>query len=65
MKLTEGQAVIIMGYTGIATRNFSIFHEDVERLLGRPVFTHEFANDSVFAEINEANREDFLDICYG
>lgn len=62
-KLTEQQAIIIMGFTGISTINFGKFHEDVEKRLGRPVWTHEFANKEVTQEVKEAYREDFLAIC--
>ena len=44
-KLTKEQAVIISGYTGIACCNFGHIHEDVEKRLGRPVYTHEFASE--------------------
>lgn len=62
-KLTEHQAIIIMGYTGISTINFSKFHGDVEKRLGRPVWTHQFANKAVMQEVKEAYREDFLALC--
>lgn len=63
-ELTKEQAVVLAGFTGITTCNFGLLHEDIEKRLGRPVWTHEFAN-SVFAEqIKEMYREDFLAMCY-
>lgn len=59
-KLTKEQAVVITGFTGIMSCNFSDFHADVERRMGRPVFTHEFAFNE--DEIRELYREDFLDM---
>ena len=57
-QLTKEQAIILTGFTGIAmVQNTSDFHEDVERRLGRPVFTHEFADPH--GEIKEAYRADF------
>ena len=57
-QLTKEQAIILTGFTGIAmVQNTSDFHEDVERRLGRPVFTHEFADRH--GEIKEAYRADF------
>ena len=57
-QLTKEQAIILTGFTGIAmVQNTSDFHEDVERRLGRPVFTHEFADPH--SEIKEAYRADF------
>lgn len=59
-KLTKEQAVVITGFTGIMSCNFSDFHADVERRMGRPVFTHEFAFNA--DEVKELYREDFLDM---
>ena len=57
-QLTKEQAIILTGFTGILmVQNTSDFHEDVERRLGRPVFTHEFADRH--GEIKEAYRADF------
>lgn len=56
-KLTKEQAIVITGFTGImCTPSFSIFHEDAEKRLGRPVFTHEFAA----LDLKDYYREDFL-----
>ena len=41
-KLTKEQAVIISGFTGILCGEFSDFHADVEKRLGRGVQTFEF-----------------------
>lgn len=62
-QLTKEQALAIMGFTGVTATNFGDFHEDVEKRLGRPVFTHEFANEAVMNEVKEAYRKDFLEMC--
>ncbi len=60
-KLTKEQAIAITGFTGVmACKSFSDFHEDVEKRLGRPVFTHEFANKKLTEEIEELYRADFM-----
>lgn len=61
-KLTKEQAIIFSGFTGILCGSFSDFHKDVEKRLGRPVWTHEFANKDVVEEIKEAYREDFMEM---
>lgn len=58
MTLTLEQAIIVTGYTGFLACPFSIFHSDVERRLGRPFFTHEFAASAEL--LRELYREDFL-----
>jgi hypothetical protein len=59
--LTIEQGIIITGYTGILTcKDFSIFHKDVEKRIGRPIWTHEFADTEFAKEIKELYKEDFL-----
>lgn len=59
-KLTKEQAVVLSGFTGLLHGNFSDFHEDVERRMGRPVFTHELGNKDFTAKVKEAYRDDFI-----
>lgn len=61
-KLTQEQALAISGFTGILACKFSDFHEDVEKRLGRPVWTHEFGTKALMLEVKEAYRQDFLDM---
>lgn len=62
-ELTRAQAVILSGFTGIACCPFSWLHEDVERRLATPVFTHQFASKEMEARIKELYRADFLSLC--
>lgn len=62
--LTKEQAVIITGYTGITACNFGHFHEDVQRRMGRPVWTHEFGSEEFAEQLKELYREDFLAMVY-
>lgn len=68
-KLTKEQAAIIGAYTGIACGPFSDIHGLVEKTLGRPVFTHEFASsfggsEELMAEVREKIKPDFLALCH-
>ena len=66
--MTDHERAIITAYTGItmlAGEKFQIFHKYIEDILGRPVFTHELANPSVWEEIKEKSKKDFLDLCSG
>jgi len=62
-KFTEEQAIVIMGFTGRSTMPFSTFHGDVEKRLGRPVFTHEFASNEMSEKLKEVYKEDFVSMC--
>lgn len=65
MNFTKKQGLVITGYTGLLACPWDAFHEDVEKRLGRPVFTHEFAEKPMWEEIKEAYKEDFLAMCKG
>lgn len=60
--MTKKEAAIVSAYTGILIGEFSDLHEYIEKILDRPVFTHELANKVVIAEIEEKSRQDFINI---
>ena len=62
-RLTEEQAAIMMAFTGISCGPFELFHKYTQEKLDRPLFTHEFAEEELMAEIQEASMDDFLSIC--
>lgn len=62
-KFTREQALAIMGFTGVVTLRFDIFHEDVEKRLGHPVWTHEFASKEMEDKIKTLYRDEFLAMC--
>ncbi len=59
--MTDAERIVIMGFTGVTMVNFSDFHGDVERRLGRPVFTSEFP--AIGDELKELYRGEFLALC--
>lgn len=61
-KLTKEQAVIITGFTGILCGSFSDFHADVEKRLGRGVWTFEMGMKPFMAEIKKLYEADFIEI---
>lgn len=63
-QLTKEQAIVLTGFTGILCTSFSYFHEDVEKRLGRPVWSHEFADEEVVAQVKKAYKEDFKAMIY-
>lgn len=62
-RLTKEQAAIIGAYTGILSGPFSEMQEYIERLLGRPVWTHEMGTRELADKIRESATNDFLNIC--
>ncbi|QXL90509.1 hypothetical protein [Salmonella phage NINP13076] len=63
-RLTKEQAIIITAFTGFTACDFSIFHEDLEKRLGRPVWTHELANKEFASQVKDLYKDDFLKICF-
>ena len=64
--MTKHECAIVMAYTGtcmLAGDDFSIFHQYVEDLMGKPIYTHEMATDEVADEIKKRSREDFIRLC--
>lgn len=64
--MTKQECAIIMAYTGVCMLNgedFEIFNKYIEKIMGRPVYTHELANPRIEDEIKEKSTEDFLILC--
>ena len=61
-KLTVEQGIILTGYTGFLLAPMNDYHKAVEEKLGRPIWTHQFADKKVVKEIKEAFAEDFMAI---
>lgn len=64
-KFTKEQAIVISGYTGYLACSFGDFHGAVEKKLGRPIWTHQFASPELKQEIKDAYREEFIAMCAG
>ena len=60
--LSKEQAIIISAYTGYLCCEFSDMHQAVEKKLGYPVWTHQFASEEFSEEIRKVFKEDFLSL---
>lgn len=63
-RLTKDQAAIIGAFTGYLAGPFSDMHAYVERLMERPVFTHEMASKDFAEELRNLAKRDFLAIVH-
>lgn len=63
-KLTREQAAVIGAYTGVLAGPVSDMHDYIQRIMKRPVFTHELGNDAIAEEIRQKSASDFLAICH-
>ena len=62
-KLTRDQAAIIGLYTGVACGPFADIQALAEKLLGEPIFTHQFANEKFVDMLKEKVKLLLLEIC--
>lgn len=63
-RLTKEQANIISAYTGFLVGDFGDMHEYIEKVMGRPVLTHEMGNTKFMQSLREKVKEDLYSICY-
>ena len=55
--MKKQEAILVSAYTGfLLTKDFPDVHKFCEDLLGRPIWTHEFASRTVQEEIQEKCR---------
>lgn len=61
--MKKSEAVLISAYTGfLLTKDFSDVHKYCEDVLGRPVFTHEFAIKEVHDDVKKALRKKIIEL---
>lgn len=58
--MTREESAIISAFTGVLAGPFDAFHQYVEKIMGRPVWTHEMADKDTMQEIKEKSRADFV-----
>lgn len=63
--MTKQEKIIVSAYTCYLMCDFSDLHKYIEEKLGRPVWTHELANEDVHELIREKTRDDFVKLCQG
>ena len=61
--MKKQEAILVSAFTGfLLTKDFSDVHKFCEDLLGRPIWTHEFASITVQEEIKEKCRPLILEM---
>ncbi len=61
--MNKREAAIITAYTGIMCGSFSDFHEYAEKLMGHPIWTHQFGSAEFAQVIKDAAKDDFITLC--
>jgi hypothetical protein len=66
VNMKHNEAVLISAYTGfLLTQDLSDVHKFCEELLGRPIWTHEFADKALIEEIREKCRPMIIEMIKG
>ena len=60
--MTLHEKVVLSAYTGILMCDIAEVHKSIEKLLDRPVWTHELASETLWAQIKDKAKPDFLKI---
>ena len=66
--MTLEERVIVETYTGYCMTSGderNAVYKYMEKLLGRPVYTHELAQKSVMNKLHEKSKSDFIELCKG
>lgn len=61
--MTEHEKIVVSAYTGVLMCEFGKVHEYIEKILERPIWTHELAREELWEQIKEKSKTDFLKIC--
>lgn len=60
--MTKHEAAIVTAYTQIFIGDISEYQAYAEKLLGRPLFTHELSQPNIVEEIRKRSADDFKHI---
>ena len=58
--MTKREGAIISAYTGNLCCKFDDMHQYIEKILKRPVMTHELANEAIVEDIKIKSKADFM-----
>lgn len=64
--MTLRECAIVEAYTGICMLTgdkTSAFYEYASEIIGRPVYTHEFASKEMQSLLKERSYDDFVELC--
>jgi hypothetical protein len=60
--MTKHEAAVMTAFTGVLIGSFNDFNDYVEKIIGLPIWAHQFGDVSFAEEIKEASRKDFIAI---
>lgn len=61
--MTLDEKIIVSAYTGYLMCDFSLVHAYIEKVMGRPIWTHEMTDKTFAEELCRRIKTEFLKIC--
>ena len=61
--MTKQEKIVVSAFTGVLMCDFSDMHEYVEKVMERPVWTHEMGNEAFCEKLKAKCKDEFLAIC--
>ena len=64
--MTDREKAIVEAYTGVCMltgEKRSVFNKYVNEIMGRSIYTHEFAYEYIQKELKEKSKDDFIKLC--
>lgn len=58
--MTAQEAAVVSAYTGFLLGDFATMHQYVEKIMERPVYTHEMGDQRITGEIRQRAKADFV-----
>jgi hypothetical protein len=60
--MTKHEAAVMTAFTGILIGDFGDFHTYAEKVMDKPIFSHQFGDVSFGKQVKEESRKDFIAI---
>lgn len=64
--MTDREKAIVEAFTGVCMltgEKRNVFNKYVNEVMGKPIYTHEFAYDYIQEELKEKSKNDFIALC--
>lgn len=64
--MTDREKAIVEAFTGVCMltgEKRSVFNKYVNEVMGKPIYTHEFAYNHIQEELKEKSKDDFIKLC--
>ncbi|MBP1589123.1 MAG: hypothetical protein ILO10_02885 [Kiritimatiellae bacterium] len=61
--MTQQERLVVSAYTGFLMTDWPLVHKFIQERIGRPIWTHQFADEKLWEKIRERLKPEFLALC--